>query len=230
MPGGLQHAQQAKMAQPPQRLRPAAEFIRPDNGKARRAGRRDGSQRPHMAQNDILFFVCQLKMQARILQRPAGMGETVKMLPRLPGMGMPVVQKQIVEETCPGSAPPIPAVSPANPVAQIGYLDAVGFTRSIPMLYILIHGIKNRMRQNVLHTLHVLRIVFVFSAPDPGLVRSPLGRLASPVPGCQVCLKMFQSNIASPQRSASGPLHSIHIWAPGTNPGAQIFYQPISQS
>lgn len=60
-------------------------------------------------------------------------------------VGVPVIQKQVMEKTCPCHSHIIPVSASADPVTHIRYLDTVSLTGSLPMLNKLIHGLKHRI-------------------------------------------------------------------------------------
>ena len=113
---------------------------------------RDWCQRPHMPQDHILFLLRNLKITDRILHGYPWMGKAMEMFSCLLCVGVPVIQKQVMEKTCPCHSHIIPVSASADPVTHIRYLDTVSLTGSLSMLNKLIHGLKHRIVQNILDT------------------------------------------------------------------------------
>ena len=73
------------------------------------------------------------------------MGEAVKMISCFPGMGVPVVEKQVMKKAGPGRFAVIPAKPPANMIAQIRNLKTVGLATRRPVLDKVFHRLENGM-------------------------------------------------------------------------------------
>ena len=69
----------------------AADLIRPHDREPCPGNRRNQGERPHVAEDDIPLLPVQVKIHPGVCQRSFRMSQAVKVLPRIPGMGMPVV-------------------------------------------------------------------------------------------------------------------------------------------
>ena len=127
-----------------------------------------------MAENHVPLLFRRLKITLCILHRNSGMGEPMKMISGFSCMRMPVIQKQIMQKSCPGDRAVIPAIFAAKPVAQIRNPDAVLPAGRPAMLVIPVHGQKHRMLHNVPDARHI-RLVRLPCLPlHPSLITGPL--------------------------------------------------------
>lgn len=119
------------------------------------------SHRPHMINDDILLRPVQPEVLPCITVCRPRMGQSMKMIPRLRGMGMPVIQEQIMEHPRPGRRSRIQTEQAAKPVIIIGNIQTMPVTGSFPVMLVFLHALYHRMPGNISDLLEE------FSSPSP---------------------------------------------------------------
>ena len=118
-----------------------------------------------MLYDHILLQRRQIEMLLRISQSHSWVGETMEMFSRHGSMGMPVVQKKIMEHPCPGCRPGVEPQCLTDPVIIICHIHAVLITGRITMMRIVFHTLYNGMVHQIPYCLKELLVLFLSGLP-----------------------------------------------------------------
>lgn len=108
--------------------------------------------RPHMSENHILLDRVQIKKLHRMSVGAFWMGHTVEAVACFSGVGMPVIEKHIVEHAAPCGRACVKLEEPAQHIVVVGHMEAVLITARMPVVGVQLHAQHDRVICDVADT------------------------------------------------------------------------------